>query len=134
MASPFTETDLFSHISRDEWIPLSTELAQVGDPQPFPRLNEEAWGELVLYTGTYQVPMDVLKTHWRVLIFKFGYKRLSSLPKKWQAAAEETMKFLEDVRDGKFKHLAPVDPGDLPPELSPSQGAAWGSGKKFKTR
>lgn len=132
MASPFTLTNLLSHVSRDEWTPLSTALVRDGDPDPFTSLNREAWEQIDLYVRRYEVSEDVLVTHWRVLVFYFGFRRLSEPEEKWEKAFEETMKFLREVRDGKFKDSIP-EKTTLPDNL-PTHDAAWGSGKKFKTR
>lgn len=128
MASPFIETDLVTHISRKEWTPLSTKLVELGDPVPFASLNMEAWTELMVYTARFDVPVETLKMHWRVMVFRFGYKRLAELPKKWEEEVERSYEFLKAVRDGKFPDMLqkPVVPEGLAP-----QAGSWGSKPKI---
>lgn len=129
MASPFTLEHLLTHVSRDEWEPLSEQLVRQGDPEPFPALNEEAWKTVDLYTRRFAVDEDILKVHWRVLVFYFGWRRLAEPEEKWEKAYEETMKFLREVRDEKFKDIPLKNPT---PEGVRNYDAAHGSAKPLR--
>ncbi len=101
--------DLLAIISREELDGLTTNLIEMGQPEPVATSIREALGTIGMYIDPFLLKDDALARIWRILAVCWLYNRLSTLPEKREKEQSWAIGVLEAIRDGKFKNLLTSD-------------------------
>jgi hypothetical protein len=124
-APTFTESDL--HLSQDDIDALKTSLENAGVADPIPTTVTEQMARVDDYTNRYVLSDSRYKRLCRALVIYQLFLLVGPVPANHQAAYDEAMKELADIRDGKFPDLAVEEPTDLA-----AGTAAWGGTDKVE--
>lgn len=119
MPVPFTRTDLLGEISDRELTTLVARVLHAGDADPESAAIARAQTTLDRYAARYVLDDDTQKGFLSDLTLFYLCSRVADIPLNRQAAYDETMRELRDIRDGKYP--------DLPLAAAGEDDGRWGS-------
>lgn len=119
MPVPFTRTDLLGEISDRELTTLVARVLHAGDADPEAAAIARAQATLARYAARYTLDDDTRKGFLSDLTLYYLSARVADIPANRQAAYDQTMRELRDIRDGKYP--------DLPLANAGADEGRWGS-------
>lgn len=111
MPVPFTRTDLLGEISDRELTTLVSRVLHAGDADPEAAAIARAQATLDRHAGRYLLDDDTQKGFLSDLALYYLCARVADIPPNRQAAYDETMRELRNIRDGKYRDLPLADAG-----------------------
>lgn len=106
--SSLVEADLLTNISQEELEGLTNEVLSLGQEDPVTWAITKQFDIMCAYVDFYTVKAqyeEALKDCWAKLAISGLYNRIARVPAKRREEREECIRFLTDIRDGKFPNM-----------------------------